>query len=155
MQESHAANMTNNLKGNQEQIPVSFLLSFSLDNQKKSTCHPRRWWMAIISYIYICTLYIHTLTIKNGTKQHTVLVVNAYPLVNDGTSIGIGMLISYINFLYNRQSSITPHWYWRIPVPHEEISNYPLSCDGLIHLILQFEGHNMLRDMTDNWFGSM
>ena len=35
MQESHAANMTNNLKGNQEQIPVSSLLSFSLDNQKK------------------------------------------------------------------------------------------------------------------------
>ena len=62
-----------------------------------------------IVHIYICTLYIHTLTIKNGTKQHTVLVVNAYPLVNDGTSIGIGMLISYINFLYNRQSSITPH----------------------------------------------
>ena len=60
MQESHAANMTNNLKGNQEQIPVSSLLSFSLDI---FFFYPRviledDGWHEYRTYIYIYCIYI-------------------------------------------------------------------------------------------------
>ena len=46
-----------------------------------------------IVHIYIYTVYTYLDHKQNGTKQHYVLVVNPYPLVDDGTSIGIGMLI--------------------------------------------------------------